>query len=318
MDIEKGEGPELGQTLAVESVPTFVLTNSQGNTVDRWYGYTEPKAFIAILDQAVADPTTPEEKAARFKAAPTAADAVKLARIHSSRDEVAQALEYYLEAQRLDVKGELELAVPVFHAKADVEFTKETVDLDGVTAAADAVFKSKDVPPRDLVLVARSVASLARKAAKPKVMLPYLNPAIEASEGTEDPQLQKSRGPLLVDHALYAEGNAEKAVALQRASLPEGWTDKVSDLNRFVRWCVQSEVNLEEAETLARKSVELAKPGKEKAASLAALAEVRNGRGDPTEAVTLMEQAVKEDPESKRHPKQLARFRELAARQSKP
>ena len=49
-----------------------------------------------------------------------------------------------------------------------------------------------------------------------------------------------------------------KALSLKRRSMPEGWMEQAKQLNAFAWWCFENEVDLEEADTLARKGVDLA------------------------------------------------------------
>jgi len=126
-------------------------------------------------------------------------------------------------------------------------------------------------------------------------------------------QYKNERKSLLIANALYVEKDKEKALALKRENQPEGWMDDAGKLNAFAWWCFENNVNLPEAEELARKGVALAKPGKEKAQILDTVAEICNARGDCKDAVTLTEQAIKEDPKSDYYPKQLARFQKALA-----
>jgi hypothetical protein len=93
--------------------------------------------------------------------------------------------------------------------------------------------------------------------------------------------------------------------------MPEGWLKNAGQLNEFAWWCFENKANLNEAERLARKSVELAKPGREKANSLDTQAEIVNAKGNTLEAVELSKKAAKESPDSKYFPQQVVRFEKL-------
>lgn len=80
-------------------------------------------------------------------------------------------------------------------------------------------------------------------------------------------------------------------------------------LNNFAWWCFEENLNLSEAKTLAAKGVALANPGPDKAMILDTLAEIVFQLGDSKEAASIMEKAIREDPNSKHYPKQLDRFR---------
>jgi len=83
-------------------------------------------------------------------------------------------------------------------------------------------------------------------------------------------------------------------------------------LNSFAWWCFENKINLQEAAELGRRGVKLAEPGRGKAMIIDTVAEIENLRGNPREAVKLMEQAVKEDPASDQWKKQLERFKKTA------
>ena len=61
----------------IKGYPTYVVINAEGSTISRWAGYDDAASFIEALAQSVADPTTIEEKRARYEARPTPEDAVK-------------------------------------------------------------------------------------------------------------------------------------------------------------------------------------------------------------------------------------------------
>ena len=146
-------------------------------------------------------------------------------------------------------------------------------------------------------------------------MVPYLKRAMQETEGVQDEELQAKRLDLEVEHALLVEKDKPKAVSLKRSSMPEGWMEQAKELNAFAWWCFENEINLEEAEQLARKGAELAGDGKTKAMILDTVAEICNLRGSCKDAVYFIELAIEADPESTYYPKQLERFQKLLAEQ---
>src|SRR5438093_374524 len=93
--------------------------------------------------------------------------------------------------------------------------------------------------------------------------------------------------------------------------MPAGWEANAAQLNEFAWWCYKHQLNLEEGERLARKGAELAKPGAERAGVLDTAAEICNLMGNCDDAVSLAEQAVKEDPQDEHYVRQVKRFTEL-------
>jgi S-methylmethionine-dependent homocysteine/selenocysteine methylase len=92
--------------------------------------------------------------------------------------------------------------------------------------------------------------------------------------------------------------------------------ENAGNLNGFAWWCFENNVNLQEAETLSRKSVKLAEAGREKAMYLDTLAEICNSLGKHREAADLMKSAVAEKPDDDYYQKQLEKFEKLASSQN--
>ena len=137
---------------------------------------------------------------------------------------------------------------------------------------------------------------------------PYLEAALEVAREDNDPALEKLRRSVRIEHALRVAGDKTLALELKREGLKEGWDEDPDALNGFAWWCFENELNLEEAEALARQGVELAEDDTSKAMILDTVAEIVFLRGDREGAVALIAEARSLDPESEYYEKQLARF----------
>jgi tetratricopeptide (TPR) repeat protein len=310
IDAEKGEGVELAKKYSIIGYPTYIVVNADGATLDRWIGY-EKKSWIVSADQAIADPTTIDEKLARYEKRPTATDAVKLAGYHDSRGEYQDAVKLYRAAADLDPSSADAYRMSVFESMF-YGMRKKQFTPDEFKAAADAVFAEKEPKASDLLDVASYMGYAASSSDGKLDPVPYLKRAVEETEGVTDPDVVKSRAGLLPDYALHVLEDPDKAVTYEKAILPEKWMEDPGQLNRFAWWCFENTVNLEEAETLAQKAVDLAEPGKEKAMILDTLAEICNARGDCGQALALSRRAVQEDPAGKHYKAQVERFEKLS------
>ena len=313
VDAEKGAAVALAKQFRVQGFPTFVLTDPEGQPVDRWLGYSTPADFGARLSSALADPTTIAAKQARLERAPTAADAARLAGIRVSESDLRAGLTLYRRARALapqvpggwahEIFGAVEMGtlagVPGFTA-------------DSLRAAADLVLAATPPDPADLLHVASTMRIVGSRTRHPELAAPYLAAAVAATAAVTDTALREQRQALLPDHALFVEKDVRKAARLQRAAMPAGWQDDAAKLNEYAWWCFQNDVNLKDAEKLARRGVKLAAPGRDKAMLLDTLAEIRARRGDAREAAALSEQAMREVPASVYYPRQAARFRQAA------
>src|SRR5262249_49782755 len=153
-----------------------------------------------------------------------------------------------------------------------------------------------DVEPVDRLMVADMMADIAKDKKDASLLAPYVEPALSASQNATDERERSLRSDLEISNALLVKGDKDLALSLKRKAMPAGWEEKASGLNEFAWWCFQNQMNLEEAESLARKGVSLAAAGEEKAEILDTAAEICNLLGNCDDAVGLAEQAAKEDP----------------------
>src|SRR5439155_17161097 len=143
------------------------------------------------------------------------------------------------------------------------------------------------------------------------LLAPYLDPALKASEGVTDERSRSMRTDVEISGALLVKGDKELALCLKRKSMPAGWEERPSELNAFAWWCFSNQVDLEEAEKLARKGASLTSPGAERAEILDTAAEICNLLGNCDDAVSLSEQAAKDAPGEEHYAKQVKRFAEI-------
>jgi tetratricopeptide (TPR) repeat protein len=307
VDAEKGEGPELKKQHAVQGYPTFVLTNAAGEVLDRWIGY-EKNLFLTQSATSLADPTTIDQKRERFAKSPTAGDAERLANLSAVGGEYGDAVKYFRKAATLG--SEKDHTFDVFDAIAS-GYRGGQFTIDEVRGSADAVMAAAAATPRNRVETYFGLRRLESKEGNAGMATPYLNAAMAATEGREE--LARARIGLEIDHALRVTGDKDRAYELKVASMPEGWKDDPSGLNSVAWWCFENNAALADGRVLAERGVELAPAGSEKAMILDTLAEICNAQGNCPEAVSLIRQALENQPDSEYYQKQLVRFEELLA-----
>jgi tetratricopeptide (TPR) repeat protein len=302
---EDGEGIELAEEFSVQGYPTFVVVNNELETIDRWFGYDTAEDFVAQLDKSRADMTTIAAKRVRFEQQPTGSDAAALGSYHLTLDENAEAAKYYAAAVELGDPAdgfEADYFYAVYRGFHDDAFTAE--ELDG---AARAAMDATQMPPQDHADVA---LVMTRVAAGDESLdaTSYIETALERLELSEDPDMDRTLKNLKVAHALHVAHDADLALTYKRQTLPEGWDDDAEELNGFAWWCFENEINLDEAERLARKGAELAEEPASKAMILDTAAEIRFLQGDTAEALALMRQAVELAPDNEYYQEQIVRF----------
>jgi len=307
---KKGDGPAKVEEFKVPGYPTFVVLRADGATLERWIGYGEAKDFVAKLDGALKDPTSIDEKRVRYAASPTWSDAEKLGAYHESCDEYIVAARYYREAQAKATAGNRDLRFSIFEVVAS-GCREDQFAIEDVKQAANAALAYEGRTTDEVISIARMTTSVGRKKQDRDIMIPYLELAMQVTDGATDEKLVKARRNLRADHALFVTKDAEKAVAFKKESMTPDWMENSDGLNSFAWWCFENRVNLEEADALARKGATLASDGPAKAAVLDTAAEICNARGNCKDAIVLIEQAIQADPNNEYYVKQLNRFRKI-------
>lgn len=312
VDGEKGEGAKLAKHFKVKSFPNFVMLGQKGKMINRWAGYGDSEQFIEALEMTLDDPITIDARMARYEKKATAADAEVLARIHLAESDYKKAVDLYRTACKLDGNRKADLAYPIFQATA-YGMKSSAFGEKEVFQAADGVLKYGNASGEDLCYMAKTMSHVAKKAGNPKLQKPYLEAAMNSIANTNDKKLLEFRAGMQVNYALVVEGNVDKALNLKRKCMPAAWTEDAMQLNSFAWWCFENNVNLAEADQLARKGAELAPDGKKKAMVLDTVAEICNARGSCNSALEWIQLALAEDPENQYYKDQFERFQEIIA-----
>lgn len=311
IDAEKGEGKDLAKEFNVKGYPTFIMVNGASETLDRWIGY-EKNFFIKTMDSALKDLSTIEDKLASYEKKPTASIAEILGRYSSSLKEYVNAVNYYSTAQKIKDNPSDDYTYEIYQ-NTSYGVKGEHFTFEDVLAAAENVVNSQTVAPENVVRTAISVAKRAKKNDRLDLMESYIEIGLKITSQADDPEAKDAHNQLMVEKSLHITGDKAAAAKYKMATMADGWLDDAGKLNSFCWWCFENTVNLEDAEKLSRKSVELAKAGKRKAMNLDTLAEICNALDNCHEAVDLIKMAMAEDPESKYYPKQLERFEKILA-----
>ena len=141
----------------------------------------------------------------------------------------------------------------------------------------------------------------------------FLDRGLAITEESDDEEMVETRLELRIERALRVTGDQALAVELKRETYDEGWEDDPGSLNGFAWWCFENELNLQEAEELARRGVALSLSDTQRAQILDTVAEIVHLRGDTAGALELIEQARALDAENDYYEEQLRRFTEAVA-----
>lgn len=308
IDCEKGDGPELAKRYGIRGYPTYLMVNPEGVITDAWIGYPGPEKWAEFARAGAADRRTIPEKKAAYETGPTLELARSLANAASTKSEYRDAVTYFRAAREKDPESAddytQEILYSLYYGAREKVFTA-----DEVTTEVDVAFADAD--PAEQVDLAGLVTAVAAGMEQPGLAVPYIEQALAASEGTEDEEVAASRVELQIEHALIAENDKEKALALKKSTLDENWKDDLRGVNRFAYWCFENEVNLAEAEALVREGIELAGDDETmRNRFLNTAAELAHLGGRNTEAVAYMKRVLETDPDRGYFQRQLVRFEE--------
>lgn len=314
VDCEKGEGPDIAKKYNVRGYPTYYAVNAAGEPIERWIGYDGPDAFARSVAAARRDTRTLAEKKEAFAKAPTADLALSLANDVATGYDWAGAVKFFRQARDLDPSRADDMTRNIFtymfYGAEGGGFTFEEMKSEG-----DRVLAAAGTTAADKVELSAMMLQLARAQDRLADGIPYLESGLAAAEGLpeDSPAARTIRG-LKVDHALLVEKDAAKAVGLRKAMLPENWEQEPRRLNQFAWWCLENEVNLEEAEALVLRAVELSQDDGDRANYLDTAAEICLKRGNCEEAIARIKRAIELVPDREYFKEQLAKFEAELAR----
>jgi tetratricopeptide (TPR) repeat protein len=310
VDCEKGEGVEIAKQFGVKGYPTFAIVNSAGETTDRFIGYGGPEGFIEVMNTGLDDTRTIAQKKAAYDKAPTLALTLALARNAGSSYQPKEAVDYYMQARKLDSENASDytgnIVRYISYGMRSDDFT-----FDDLETEVAATMKAKWADAGDKVSAALTLQEIAKKQNMAERGIPYMKKALKASKRSKDEEVKKRRVYLEIEYALLVDKDGDKAIRLRRSTMPEGWQDDAGRLNSFAWWCFENNLNLEEAEELALRGVEIAETDGERANILDTAAELCNALGNCEEAIERIKQAIALDPEKKYFKDQLVRFEKV-------
>jgi tetratricopeptide (TPR) repeat protein len=310
IDSEKGDGKDLAKQFKIRAYPTFIVANSNGEMIDIWLGYTKDD-FLKTLPQSLLDLSTIEQKKALNATRPTLASLVTLGRYSSAMREYKEAVTYYQQARLLSSQAS-SYEYEIFDNTAE-GYGKKVFTYDEVSKAADAALASPATDQITKIGVAGQMAGIANNNGKPADVARFLEAGLNVTSSDTSADFKQSHANLMVDFSLMVKHDTATAVEYKKATMSDDWQQNASDLNSFAWWCFEHNTNLDEAERLSQKAVELAKPGKEKAMNLDTLAEIKHARGKTAEAIELEKKAVTEEPTNDFYPTQVERFQKAMA-----
>jgi len=287
--------------------PVFILTNSDKEIISRWTGFYGAPAFKASLSKALSDLTTVTERKTRMKNNPTVKDALFLAQYSSDISEYLDAITYYREAGKLG-RGLSGYSYEIFKATANAIWN-DKLEFEDIFPAADSVINARPRLDANIAGMARIMARLARKKNTTHMISTYLSAGVAADQKGRTAQDLEGLNLLQADYALYADNDTVKAVEIRKSFLGNDWNQKPDKYYGFSDWCAERKIDLDEAEYYAREAAKRAVEGEFKGKVLFTLAQICFAQGKIDEAVSLVEQAIEQNPRQDNYYDTLVEYR---------
>ena len=264
--------------------------------------------FLKELDLGFSDLTTISEKEGRYKNKPDAKTARLLASFYNTQGEIKKAAAFYEDAAKYDPDNDYTIELFQIYTTG---YRGNIYTMQEMQTAAEKAVSSEQVDDNAKIGIYAQMTIVIKEDPEDEKMLAFLKQGYEHLANHQENAQKWAKDAINISYALYIEKDKKKAVKIKKASFREGWKDNPGNLNNFAWWCFENKTNLREADQLGRRGVKLAKSGREKAMILDTVAEIINLIGFPEDSYSLMQQAVKEDPDNEYFQKQLVRFRKL-------
>lgn len=309
VDCEKGEGIDLAKKYKIRGYPTFYLVNQKEEPLFVFMGYSK-EYWSNQMEIALSDMEPIPAKMKKFEANPTPELAKMLADYFEAQNDLQNAYAYLKKGKKFAKNSTVDLNKKIFEVVYS-GFRSEQFPLDTLKSIASEL-KSQLTKPKDKAYFYFRMALLLPKVPEDTELQGYLKELVKQLKDQPDLMSDRAKAEAEILNCLFVLKDWKQAVSRKKASLPEGWQENPEQLNSFAWWCFENKINLDEAEALARKAVELSEDPKDKANILDTLAEILSLKGKHKEAILTEEEAIKLNPERKLFKKNLERFKEKA------
>ena len=296
LNVQEGEGVDLSEQYKVGfTYPVFILTNSEGEIIYRWTGFTDAQRFIGSLNKALSDLTTIKDRIAEFNEHPTYQAALTMARYFTDTGEYFDAVRFYRSADSLKPNPIMDFSWEIFSNSANAAWNG-LMSFDDVLPVADSILYSARKNDGNIVRMSKAMSRLTRKLGKEDRLNKYLQAGIDITANASDQKNRDTHSDLLIEYALQIEHDTTGALTMKKKDMGADWTKNPEKFYNFAKWCLERKINLAEADSLARTAIGYAQDGEFKAQVLYTAAEISFERGRLEDAIDLIDQAKTQDP----------------------
>lgn len=306
----QNEGEELGEYYhAGPYYPLFVLTDSNGDVIYRWEGYTTAGRFIGSLKTGLTDLVTIEQRIQRNKNNPNNRDINFLAKYLTDIGEYMESNKYYRMAQNKSGRTTRDYSFSIFQNYADAIWNSK-LPFDSVFISADNVVNNKKTIKDSIRKLAMMMANLARRKDRTNDIGKYLQAGIDVTASSKNAKTKEYHYLIKADYELYVTHDTLNAIKQKQISMGDGWQNDPAKYYSYGKYCFDRRINLAEAEKYVQMACQKATEGSFRAKHLNLLAEICHARGNTTEAIVQIKLAIENDPDNESYSKQLERFEE--------
>jgi len=307
LNVKKG-GEKLGGFYhAGPYYPLFVLTNSNGDVIYRWEGYTTADKFIGSLKLGLSDITTIDERVERNNNNPNSRDINFLAKYYSAIGEYMESNKYYRMAEKSGGNAVRDNSFLIFQNYADAIWN-DKLPFDSIYAPADDIINSKRSLKDNIRKAAMLITNLARKKERTDDIGKYLQTGIDATANNQNEKIKEYHYLIKADYELYINKDTAHAIGQMQLSMGEGWQNDPAKYYIYGKWCFDRRINLPEAEKYVRIACQKASEGIFRGKHLSLLAEICYAQGNTTEAIIQINLAIENDPENEAYQTRLEQF----------
>ncbi len=309
MNVNEDEGERLAEPYRVGTTyPVFILVNSEGEVITRWTGYTGgPPTFISRLKNALKDLTSINQRVKAYETNPTLRQALTLARYFADTKDNLGAVEYYLRAREFSDSTAYDYSQEIFLNTANAVW-QDDLPFEEVLPVADAVLGARRKNAAHITKVAQIMARLARKLNQTDRIKRYLQAGINITANAREEKTRLTNIDFKADYALHVNGDTTGALEIKTSGMPTDWRDQRDQFYAYSKWCLERKINMDEAERLARRTIDMVYPGVYRARVLSTVAEICLARGKQAEAIEMAQKAIAEDPDNRAYTRQLERY----------
>jgi tetratricopeptide (TPR) repeat protein len=307
-----GEGVQISEDYhAGTTYPVFVLTNSSGEVIKRWVGFSTPQAFISNLNTGLGNQVTVDQRIARLEQAPTLDDALFVGNYLADTRQYMEAIKYFQKANKIGAAKNFDYSYQIFENTANAIWN-DLMPFDSIFPVADIVMLKRNAD--NIRKVAIIMLNLARRFDHFDGIEKYVQAGIQVTANSQNRSFQMSHVNIQADYRLYFEKDSAEAAQLKISTLGPDWNKKPNKVLQLTQWYAERAIYLDTAFRYCDWLLSIANEDKQKAQAYSVQAMIYDARGDLNKAFEAAKTALELDPDHPMYQNQFEDFLERVGR----